>query len=128
MSARFFKDANLPWRRSRSTSPAAGIKRVTGDLVYDASAFDDRRIPEGWKTTYLGAAYAARVSALSLNENLVWVVVSPAGSVRAGHARAGRRPRSRYAARCASSADAAAASWRGAPATAASTSAARSAR
>jgi D-alanyl-D-alanine carboxypeptidase/D-alanyl-D-alanine-endopeptidase (penicillin-binding protein 4) len=35
--------------------------------------------PRGWKTTYLGAAYAARVSALSLNENIVWVVVQPAG-------------------------------------------------
>ena len=58
---------------------SAGVKRVTGDLVFDATAFDDRRIPEGWKTTYLGAAYAAKVSALSLNENVVWVVVQPAG-------------------------------------------------
>ena len=52
---------------------------MTGDLVCDATAFDDRRVPDGWKTTYLGAAYAATVSALSLNENLVWVVVQPAG-------------------------------------------------
>ena len=34
---------------------------VTGDLVYDATAFDDKRIPVGWNSTYLGAAYAARV-------------------------------------------------------------------
>jgi D-alanyl-D-alanine carboxypeptidase/D-alanyl-D-alanine-endopeptidase (penicillin-binding protein 4) len=58
---------------------AAGVKHIKGDLVYDASAFDDQRIPDGWKTTYLGAAYAARVSALSLNENLVWVAVQPNG-------------------------------------------------
>lgn len=58
---------------------AAGIKRVRGDIVGDASAFDDKLIPDGWKTSYLGAAYAARVSALSLNENLVWVVVKPEG-------------------------------------------------
>jgi D-alanyl-D-alanine carboxypeptidase/D-alanyl-D-alanine-endopeptidase (penicillin-binding protein 4) len=81
MSARFFKDANLPMATLARAVAATGVKKVTGDLVYDATAFDDRRIPEGWKTTYLGSAYAARVSALSLNENLVWVVVSPAGKV-----------------------------------------------
>jgi D-alanyl-D-alanine carboxypeptidase/D-alanyl-D-alanine-endopeptidase (penicillin-binding protein 4) len=59
---------------------AAGIKRVRGDIIGDASAFDDKLIPEGWKTSYLGAAYAARVSALSLNENLVWVAVRPDGN------------------------------------------------
>jgi D-alanyl-D-alanine carboxypeptidase/D-alanyl-D-alanine-endopeptidase (penicillin-binding protein 4) len=81
MSARFFKDPNLPMATLARSVAAAGVKRVKGDLLYDATAFDDRRIPEGWKTTYLGAAYAARVSALSLNENLVWIAVSPAGKV-----------------------------------------------
>ena len=81
MSARFFKDPNLPMATLAQAVAAAGVKKFTGDLIYDASAFDDRKIPEGWKTSYLGASYAARVSALSLNENLVWVVVSPAGKV-----------------------------------------------
>ena len=58
---------------------SAGVKRVAGDIVGDASAFDDRLVPEGWQSRYLGAAYAARVSALSLNENIVWVVVQPQG-------------------------------------------------
>ncbi len=58
---------------------AAGVKHIRGDIVGDAGAFDDKLIPDGWKTSYLGAAYAARVSALSLNENLVWVVVTPNG-------------------------------------------------
>ena len=79
MSARFYRDPNLPMATLARNVASAGVKRVTGDLVFDATAFDDRRIPEGWKTTYLGAAYAARVSALSLNENIVWVVVQPAG-------------------------------------------------
>jgi D-alanyl-D-alanine carboxypeptidase/D-alanyl-D-alanine-endopeptidase (penicillin-binding protein 4) len=79
MSARFYHDPNLPMATLARSVVAAGVKRVTGDLVFDATAFDDRRVPEGWKTTYLGAAYAARVSALSLNENIVWVVVQPAG-------------------------------------------------
>src|SRR5438067_13820129 len=55
----------------------SGIHAVSGDIVGDASAFDSRTIPDGWKKSYLGASYAARVSALSLNENLVWVVVQP---------------------------------------------------
>ncbi|OYV62780.1 MAG: hypothetical protein B7Z72_14880, partial [Gemmatimonadetes bacterium 21-71-4] len=56
---------------------AAGIRHVTGDIVADASAFTDKPIPEGWKRRYLSAAYAAPVSALSLNENVVWVAVTP---------------------------------------------------
>jgi D-alanyl-D-alanine carboxypeptidase/D-alanyl-D-alanine-endopeptidase (penicillin-binding protein 4) len=79
MSSRFWKDANLPMNTLARSIAAAGVKHVRGDLVYDASAFDDQKIPDGWKTSYLGAAYAARVSALSLNENLVWVVVQPEG-------------------------------------------------
>jgi D-alanyl-D-alanine carboxypeptidase/D-alanyl-D-alanine-endopeptidase (penicillin-binding protein 4) len=56
-----------------------GVKRITGEVVGDASAFDDARIPEGWLTRYLQSGYAARVSGLSLNENLVWVTISPGG-------------------------------------------------
>jgi serine-type D-Ala-D-Ala carboxypeptidase/endopeptidase (penicillin-binding protein 4) len=60
---------------------ARGVKHVTGEVVGDASAFDDQRVPEGWLTRYLQSGYAARVSALSLNENLVWVTIAP-GDVR----------------------------------------------
>jgi len=59
---------------------ATGVKHIRGDIIGDATAFDDKLVPDGWKTSYLGAAYAARVSALSLNENLVWVVVKPEGN------------------------------------------------
>ncbi len=57
----------------------AGVRRVSGDIVGDASAFEDRLVPEGWRTRYLGAHYAARVSALSYNENLLTIRVKPAG-------------------------------------------------
>ena len=56
---------------------SAGVKHVTGTLIADASAFDTQRIPEGWQTRYLQSGYAARISALSLNENLVIVRVKP---------------------------------------------------
>jgi D-alanyl-D-alanine carboxypeptidase/D-alanyl-D-alanine-endopeptidase (penicillin-binding protein 4) len=55
----------------------AGIKRVTGNLIADASGFEGRRIPEGWLSRYAGAGYAAPFSALTLNENIVIVGVTP---------------------------------------------------
>lgn len=56
---------------------ATGIKRVKGSLIADATAFESRRIPEGWLSRYAGAAYAAPFSALSLNENVLVVGVAP---------------------------------------------------
>lgn len=56
---------------------ASGVKHVRGDIVGDASAFDGQRVPDGWNTRYLQAGYAARVSALSFNENLAHIVVRP---------------------------------------------------
>jgi D-alanyl-D-alanine carboxypeptidase/D-alanyl-D-alanine-endopeptidase (penicillin-binding protein 4) len=61
----------------------AGVRRVSGDIIGDASAFEDRAVPEGWRSRYLGASYAARVSALSYNENLLRVTVKPAGKAAA---------------------------------------------
>jgi D-alanyl-D-alanine carboxypeptidase/D-alanyl-D-alanine-endopeptidase (penicillin-binding protein 4) len=55
----------------------AGIKRISGDIIGDATAFESQRIPDGWLSRYLGASYAARVSALSLNSNLLHVAIAP---------------------------------------------------
>lgn len=55
----------------------AGVRRITGDLIADASGFEGRRIPEGWLSRYAGAGYAAPFSALTLNENIVIVGVTP---------------------------------------------------
>jgi D-alanyl-D-alanine carboxypeptidase/D-alanyl-D-alanine-endopeptidase (penicillin-binding protein 4) len=55
----------------------AGIKHIRGDIVGDASAFDAKRVPDGWLARYLDASYASRVSALSLNENLLHVAIAP---------------------------------------------------
>jgi len=68
---------SAPMNRLADMVAQQGIKHVTGSIVGDASAFDDQKIPEGWLTRYLQASYAARVSALSLNENLIAVSVSP---------------------------------------------------
>ena len=75
-------DPTLSLRFSRGESPtdalarqvrARGIAHVRGDVVADESAFAPERIPVGWKNSYRASAYAAPVSALSLNENLMWV-------------------------------------------------------
>jgi D-alanyl-D-alanine carboxypeptidase/D-alanyl-D-alanine-endopeptidase (penicillin-binding protein 4) len=78
MSPRFWGTIN-PLDSLAHLIAATGVRHVRGDIVGDASAFDPQLVPEGWQSRYLGAAYAARVSALSLNENLVWVVVQPDG-------------------------------------------------
>ncbi len=84
LSNKFFPgDADAPMRALAQQVSAAGIRHVTGDLVGDPSAFESQRIPTGWLSRYLAAGYAARVSALSLNDNLVWVAVTPGV---AGHA------------------------------------------
>jgi D-alanyl-D-alanine carboxypeptidase/D-alanyl-D-alanine-endopeptidase (penicillin-binding protein 4) len=56
---------------------AAGVKLVQGDIIADESDFQAERIPYGWKTSYLNSSYAAPISALSLNENLMWIVARP---------------------------------------------------
>jgi len=78
LSGRFMDGgADAPMQTLAKQVASAGIKRVTGDIIGDASAFDDQKVPDGWLTRYLGAAYAARVSGLSLDDNVVWIAVSP---------------------------------------------------
>lgn len=66
-----------PMNRLADLVASQGIRRITGDVIGDATGFDDQKVPEGWLSRYLQASYAARVSALSLNENLVAVAVTP---------------------------------------------------
>src|SRR5690348_10704014 len=72
-SNRFLRgDPDAPVEMLARFIAGTGVKHVKGDLVADASAFEPRKIPEGWQSRYLGLSYAAPVSALSLNENTVW--------------------------------------------------------
>jgi D-alanyl-D-alanine carboxypeptidase/D-alanyl-D-alanine-endopeptidase (penicillin-binding protein 4) len=81
LSPRFVRGGpSAPMMLLAQFTAGAGIRRVTGNLIADASAFESRRIPEGWLTRYAGAGYAAPFSALSLNENIVIVGVAPGKS------------------------------------------------
>ena len=78
LSTRYYKaPAEGPMASLARMVAASGIKRVTGDLIADASAFESKRVPDGWLARYLESGYAARVSALSMNENLATVVITP---------------------------------------------------
>ena len=68
---------SAPMNRLADLVVSKGIKHITGSVIGDATGFDDQKIPEGWLSRYLQASYAARVSALTLNENLVAVSVTP---------------------------------------------------
>ena len=56
---------------------AAGVTRIEGRVEGDASAFDDRRLGQGWAWDYLEAGYAAPVAALEYNENIATVTIRP---------------------------------------------------
>jgi len=78
LSTRYYRaPAEGPMASLARMVAASGIKRVTGDLIADASAFESKRVPDGWLARYLESGYAARVSALSMNENLATVVITP---------------------------------------------------
>jgi D-alanyl-D-alanine carboxypeptidase/D-alanyl-D-alanine-endopeptidase (penicillin-binding protein 4) len=68
---------SAPMNRLADLVASKGIRHVTGSVIGDASGFDDEKVPQGWLTRYLQSSYAARVSALSLNENVVVVAVTP---------------------------------------------------
>jgi D-alanyl-D-alanine carboxypeptidase/D-alanyl-D-alanine-endopeptidase (penicillin-binding protein 4) len=78
LSTRYYRaPAEGPMASLARMVVAAGVRRVSGDLIADASAFESKRVPDGWLARYLESGYAARVSALSMNENLATVVISP---------------------------------------------------
>lgn len=78
LSPRFVRGgADAPMEMLARFVAGAGVTRVEGDLVVDASAMEGRRIPEGWLPRWEGLSYAAPFSALSLNENMVIVDVRP---------------------------------------------------
>ncbi len=56
---------------------AAGVKRVDGNIVGDDSFFRGSPTPNGWEWDDLQWYYGAEVSALSLNDNVVSLRVTP---------------------------------------------------
>lgn len=88
LSRRFFDgDGNGPMRALARQVADAGIRRINGDIIGDDRAFEAKGVPDGWLQRYLHSSYAARVSALSLNENVVHIVVTPGKAGQVGAVR-----------------------------------------
>ncbi len=61
----------------------AGIRRIRGDLVCDCSLFRGAPYGSGWNWDDLGYYYGAPVAALSVNDNVLHLKVTPGASVGA---------------------------------------------
>jgi D-alanyl-D-alanine carboxypeptidase/D-alanyl-D-alanine-endopeptidase (penicillin-binding protein 4) len=64
----------LDWAESLKQ---AGIRKIDGRIIGDDNAFDDAGLGAGWAWDYLTDDYAAPSGALSYNENVVNVRVTP---------------------------------------------------
>jgi serine-type D-Ala-D-Ala carboxypeptidase/endopeptidase (penicillin-binding protein 4) len=56
---------------------AQGIRRIDGSIIGVDTYFDDQRIGDGWPAGALNSPYAAEVSALQFNDNVIAVHVRP---------------------------------------------------
>lgn len=65
--------------QAAQTVAAAGITRVTGSVVTDATQFDDQRLGFGWSWDDLVYYYAPVVSALELEDGVAHVRMTPGG-------------------------------------------------
>jgi D-alanyl-D-alanine carboxypeptidase/D-alanyl-D-alanine-endopeptidase (penicillin-binding protein 4) len=54
-----------------------GVRRIEGDLIGDEAAFERSQLGNGWEWHDLAFGYAAPVSALQFNENLVVLEIAP---------------------------------------------------
>lgn len=67
-----------PLRIFRSWAEALkekGIRKISGSILGDATAFKDSRLGEGWAWDDLTEGYAAPVSALQFNGNRLWLEI-----------------------------------------------------
>jgi len=78
LSGRFYdNDIHAVFDRWADGLRAAGITRVSGDLLLNAAFFDDEFRNPGWPTGQEARWYEAPVSALSFNDNCISVSVGP---------------------------------------------------
>ncbi|HUG38958.1 MAG TPA: D-alanyl-D-alanine carboxypeptidase/D-alanyl-D-alanine-endopeptidase [Longimicrobiales bacterium] len=81
MSGRFYQDETPVWQAVADSLAALGITRIAGDVVGDASYFEGPGVGSGWQASYITHTYAASASALSFNDNVATLRVTPAAAV-----------------------------------------------
>jgi len=78
ISDRFFRSTTAVWDELAEQVHAAGIRHVSGALVADNSLFQPPFLADGWSWEDLTWWYAAPVSALSYNDNVIDLNAYPA--------------------------------------------------
>ncbi len=81
LSHRFYDTRTAVWDALADSLRHAGIREIRGDVVGDASYFDDPGFSPGWRDRDVGYAFAAPASALSFNDNIVTMHITPARKV-----------------------------------------------
>lgn len=83
-SRRFYEDNPTKAMDDLAASvAAAGVRRVEGDLVGDETYFAGAPFGSGWEWEDLTWDYGAEVSALTVNDNSVQLVVTPGATLNA---------------------------------------------
>jgi D-alanyl-D-alanine carboxypeptidase/D-alanyl-D-alanine-endopeptidase (penicillin-binding protein 4) len=59
----------------------AGIRKINGSVIADAGLFDSLAVPGQWYWIDLGNYYAAQTSALTINDNLYYLLFEPGKTV-----------------------------------------------
>jgi D-alanyl-D-alanine carboxypeptidase/D-alanyl-D-alanine-endopeptidase (penicillin-binding protein 4) len=78
ISGRFYHDDfNAIFDRWADALLKLGVRRVTGDLILNASFFDDQARHPDWPSGQEARWYQAPISALSYNDNVVLVSIHP---------------------------------------------------
>jgi len=75
LSDRFFPSETAPMDTLAQRAVEAGIREIRGDLIVDGSYFTGPDLHPDWDSADLNDAFAAPVSAVAFNENLVTVRV-----------------------------------------------------
>ncbi|MEJ2184309.1 MAG: D-alanyl-D-alanine carboxypeptidase/D-alanyl-D-alanine-endopeptidase [Gemmatimonadota bacterium] len=78
LSHRFYDTRTAVWDALADSLRHYGIREIRGDVVGDASYFDDPGFSPGWRDRDVGYAFAAPASALSFNDNVVRMHITPA--------------------------------------------------
>ena len=69
------------WRAFADTLAMLGVREVRGGVVGDGSFFEGSGTGGGWQESYINAWYAAPAGALSFNENVTTLRVTPGDEV-----------------------------------------------
>lgn len=66
-----------PYERFAAELKSKGITDISGDMVVDASLFDDQRLHPDWEPGDVGKWYAAPVAGIGFNDNCLDITLSP---------------------------------------------------